>query len=85
MRMVRTLCVGALVAATPALAEKGPARMVADQDQQICKRTRVTGSLAQTRKVCGTRSFWEERTRRAKGWTRDVLDQGRRQPVPNAG
>lgn len=84
MRIAHALCAGALLGATPALAEGEPARPVA-KDQQICKRTRVTGSLAQTTKICGTREFWEERTRRAKGWTRDVLDQGRRQPVPNAG
>lgn len=84
MRIAIAMCTGALVAATPAPAQVEPARSV-DKDQQICKRVTVTGSLAQTRKVCGTREFWEERTRRAKGWTRDVLDQGRRQPVPSSG
>lgn len=84
MRIVQTLCIGALIAATPAPADSEPTRSV-DKDQQICKRSRVTGSLAQTTKLCGTREFWEERARRAKGWTRDVLDQGRRQPVPSSG
>lgn len=84
MRIGQALCIGVLVAATPAPAESEPTRPV-DKDQQVCKRVTVTGSLAQTRKVCGTREFWEERARRAKGWTRDVLDQGRRQPIPNAG
>ncbi len=78
MRIVHGLCVGALVAATPALAES--TRAMAEKDKQICKRTRVTGSLAQTTKVCGTREFWEDRTRRSKEWTRDLTDK--KQPPP---
>jgi hypothetical protein len=78
MRIVNVLCIGALVAATPALAES--ARAMDDKDQQICKRNRVTGSLAQTTKVCGTREFWEERKRRSKEWTRDLTDK--KQPPP---
>lgn len=71
MRIVNALCVGALVAATPAFAESRPA----DKDKQICKRTRVTGSLAQTTKVCGTRQFWDERKRQTKEWTKDLTDK----------
>lgn len=79
MRIINVLCLGALVAAAPALAESGP-KTAADKDKQICKRTRVTGSLAQTTKVCGTREFWEDRSRRSKEWTRDLTDK--KQPPP---
>lgn len=79
MRIMNVLCIGALVAATPALAEN-ESGAAADKDKQICKRTRVTGSLAQSTKVCGTREYWEERARRSKEWTRDLTDK--KQPPP---
>ncbi|HLL30619.1 MAG TPA: hypothetical protein VK403_06455 [Allosphingosinicella sp.] len=75
MRIVHALCVGFLVAATPAIAEDRPAPGAAAKDKIICKRTRVTGSLAGSAKVCGTREFWEDRTRRSKEWTRDLTDK----------
>lgn len=71
MRIMKALCVAALVAATPALAETPPS----PKDKQICKRSRVTGSLAQTTKVCGTRAFWEERKRQSKDWTKELTDK----------
>jgi hypothetical protein len=83
MRIVHVVCAGLLVAATPAVAASGAGETVEAKDKVVCKRARVTGSLAQTKKVCGTRQFWEERTRNAKEWTRDLTDK--KQPPPGEG
>ena len=78
--MIRTACVAiALMVAGPAVAQQGsttPAAAADGSDKKICKRFRVTGSLAQTRKVCKTRMEWL----RAQDESRDA-GEGMRKPI----
>jgi hypothetical protein len=70
-----------IVAAIPSFAhsESTPAKDP-KAEKVICKRSTVTGSWAQTNKICGTRRWWEERTRRSKAWAEDVLENSRVAP-----
>jgi hypothetical protein len=63
-----------LHAAEPAPAAK-PTRD--DPNKVICRRETVTGSYAQTRKVCMTRAEWIERTRDAQAFGTDLQERGR--------
>ena len=61
--MFRIACFAiAVVMAGPVLAQKGSKptadAAAADPNKKICKRYTVTGSLAQTQKVCKTRAEW---------------------------
>jgi hypothetical protein len=62
-----------LHAAEPAPAAK-PARD--DPDKVICRREAVTGTLAQTRKVCMTRADWAARSRGAQEAGQQMQQQG---------
>ena len=87
MRIVHTLCAGFLIAATPAISQgqQGGESKDSKADKIICKRSIVTGSLAQTSKLCGTRKWWEERTRRSREWLEAVQDGSRGVPIPPPG
>jgi hypothetical protein len=48
-----------------------------DPNRVICRRESVTGSLAQTRKVCMTRAQWVARARDAQETGQQMQDAGR--------
>lgn len=76
----RVLAILALVLSAPAVAQtpappSTPSRD--DPDRVICRREAVTGSLAQTRKVCLTRAQWVARGRDAQETGQQMQDAGR--------
>jgi hypothetical protein len=69
-----------MVLAAPALAETPvlkPALGREDPNRVICRREQITGSLAQTRKVCMTRADWAAQTRGSRELGERMQDQGR--------
>jgi hypothetical protein len=80
---MHALCASMIVATIPSVAHSEAATAKDSKAEKIiCKRSTVTGSWAQTNKLCGTRQWWEERTRRSKEWTQDILDNSRKAPIP---
>jgi hypothetical protein len=74
------LCALALALPLSAMAETtAPAPKPArdDPNKVICRRESVTGSYAQTRKVCMTRAEWVQRTRDAQALGTDMQERGR--------
>ena len=68
------------VPSTSAPAGQQSATRDAKSDKIICKRTRVTGSLASSAKVCGTRHWWEQRARHSQEWAQEFQENSRRLP-----
>jgi hypothetical protein len=74
------LCVFALVLPLSAMAETAPPAANPardDPNKVICRRESVTGSFAQTRKVCMTRAEWVQRTRDAQALGTDMQERSR--------
>jgi hypothetical protein len=74
------LCALALALPLSAMAETTAATPKPDRDDPnkvICRRESVTGSLAQTRKVCMTRADWAARSRGAQEAGQRMQEAGR--------
>jgi predicted secreted protein len=65
----------ALTAATPA-AEAPAAPAPAKQERVVCRRERITGSLARVRKTCKTATQWDSDQNSAIKETQDIQDRG---------
>lgn len=64
--------------AFPAIAAETPTmvRVGGDKDKLICKREIPIGSLIATRKVCLTRTQWEQRIEDGNRETRKMMEDG---------
>lgn len=70
---------------TPAFAQQAPAEQpaaAAVPEKVICKKVEVTGSRLGAKKVCATKSQWDESARRAQEFTTNIQRGAGRSGMP---